>query len=156
MYYEFSDYRHIIKIVEVNKMIELRGHHLICRLGFRGMGYDEKFTKKMTQVVEILKNEPNTIIKIAGSTDDLCGSCPNKKNDRCFTGEKYDAEEQIQSMDDVVIKSLSLIVGENYTVSEINELTKEKFSISDFDKMCEGCSWRSYGYCEQGLKEIIY
>ena len=137
-------------------MIELRGHHLICRLGFRGMGYDEKFTIKMSEVVDILKNKPETVIKIAGSIDDLCSSCPNKSFEKCFTGENDDAEEQIQSMDKVVIEALSLTIGENYTANEINRLTKKYFSLKDFDRMCEGCSWRSYGYCEEGIKEIIY
>lgn len=136
-------------------MIELRGHHLICRLGFRGMGYDEKFVTKMTEIVDILKNKENTKIKIVKSVDDLCSNCPNKRADRCFTGDNEDAEEKIQSMDKIVIDSLGILVGEEYSAKEINRLTKENFTITDFNKLCDGCSWRHYGYCEDGINEII-
>lgn len=136
-------------------MIKLRGHHLICRLGFRGMGYDEIFTKKMSEIVDILNNKQETLIKIVESIDDLCLSCPNRKDDRCFTGKKEDAEEHIKFMDKVVIDSLSLEIGKVYSAYEINILTKKHFTIEAFDKLCNDCSWRSYSYCEDGIKQII-
>ena len=64
----------------------LRGHHLLCILGFRGLGYDEAFVANMTRVVGLIRKKPETVFTLTDSADILCATCP-----RCVNGRGGDS-----------------------------------------------------------------
>ena len=82
--------------------LTLRGHHLLCLKGFQGYGYDEEFTKNMTEI-NSKRKLPDTTISLIASADDICSCCPNLKNNLC---ENKSQNERIVKMDEEVLKKL--------------------------------------------------
>jgi len=135
-------------------MITLRGHHLICRLGFRGLGYSESFTKKMGLVVCELNN-PKAVIQVVAERDILCNSCPKIREGLCASDGNPIASGRIKCLDQMVMDVLGLMPYDTLTVSKLDRLVKERFTMSIFDVLCPHCRWRSYGYCAEGLATLL-
>lgn len=136
-------------------IMALRGHHLICQLGFRGMGYNQEFIDKMTEVVDLVKSNADLKIKVLNEQDVLCESCPNRLSRKCFSEIDETDDWRIKEMDNYVLHKLNLKAEEVYLVSEIVEKIKSNFSIEDLDILCQHCNWRQYGYCDEGLQTLI-
>lgn len=131
----------------------LRGHHLLCVHGFRGMGYSPDFIKKMGSVVEQIRDdEANFSIKVVAGLDETCGSCPYKGETACEASEG--SNEHVLSMDLKVIRHLGLIEGSYYKKSFLVKKTAEKVEPNDLDFLCKGCSWLSYGVCKEGISTL--
>lgn len=114
----------------------LRGHHLLCLKGFQGYGYDESFTKNMTDVNEKRKLS-DTIISLTNAPDDICRSCPNLKNDIC---KDKVHNEIIVSMDNEVLKKLD--ISKEHNSRELFEKIDEIFNTSEsVSKICFKCMW---------------
>lgn len=52
--------------------MKLRAHHLICLLGFRGLGYSPEFVENMARIADQLRSFPHTVIEIVRRPDDIC------------------------------------------------------------------------------------
>jgi hypothetical protein len=129
-------------------MYKLRGHHLFCLLGYRGMGYSEEYVENMTLLYQTLRENPKTLIEIVKGPDQLCERYPNSGTYHC-------QENNIYERDAVILEKMGLKVGQILNWEEI-ELRIQKFVIpSDLPIVCETCSWRSYGVCEEGIQEIL-
>ena len=50
----------------------LRAHHLICILGFRGLGYSKEYVANMSKIVGQLCSSPETLIQVVSKPDDIC------------------------------------------------------------------------------------
>lgn len=83
--------------------MKLRPHHLLCTQGFSGKGYDDNFVKNMLAITKYLRNNPNPIIEIVFSTDDICCCCPNKINEN-ICKDQY----KVNSFDEKVIKYFNI------------------------------------------------
>ncbi|MGN0177453.1 DUF1284 domain-containing protein [Methanobrevibacter sp.] len=113
----------------------LRGHHLLCLKGFQGYGYDEKFTKNLTNV-NLKRKSPDTIIQLTNTPDDICKDCPNLKNNVCI--DKIQ-NERIVFMDNEVLKHLDKKEYNSVELfEEINTIFNTKESISE---ICFKCMW---------------
>jgi uncharacterized protein len=131
----------------------LRGHHLLCIHGFKGMGYSPDFIKKMHEIVKDVRDENKDFtIKVAADFDDACMACPNRGQIECEAGQGANAH--VLSMDNKVIHHLGLNAGERYKKSELLQLTAKKVSPDDLDFLCAGCSWLRYGVCKEGIVEL--
>ena len=131
-------------------MITIRGHHLLCIHGFKGMGYSESFVKEMEKIVTLLREEPNNPmleVKVVKQLDDVCQGCPNNGKSHCLSDENH-----VTQMDQRVIKQLGIEAGHIYTKHELLLATQQKVEPSDLDYICEGCSWLSYGVCKEGIQ----
>lgn len=131
----------------------LRGHHLLCVHGFRGMGYSTEFVKKMESIVNEIR-DPNQdfLIKVVEAFDDACMSCPHRGLELCEASEG--SNDHVLSMDGKVLRHLGLIPGEGYLKSELLRLTAEKVEPEHLDYLCQDCSWLSYGVCKEGIAEL--
>lgn len=129
-------------------MYRLRGHHLFCLLGYRGMGYSQEYVKNMTQLHQTLRNKPSTKIHIVKGPDHLCEKYPN-------TGEYHCQDENIYERDAAILKKLGLKVGQIIAWGEIEKQIKHHVVPSDIQSVCDTCSWRTYGVCEEGVQEIL-
>lgn len=133
--------------------LSLRGHHLLCVHGFRGMGYSPDFVKKMGEIVEQIRDDQMDFpIKVVAALDDTCFTCPHKGKTTCEAS--VGSNEHVLTMDLNVIRHLGLIEGAVYKKSYLVKLTAEKVEPDDLDYICKGCSWLSYGVCKEGIADV--
>jgi hypothetical protein len=131
----------------------LRGHHLLCVHGFRGMGYSPAFVEKMTDIVAHVRNEQDDfMIKTVAAFDDACMACPHRGHTKCEASEG--SNEHVLSMDEKVLTHLGLEKERSYLKSELVALTAAKVTPDDLDYLCKGCSWLPYGVCKEGISEL--
>ncbi|MBO8162431.1 MAG: DUF1284 domain-containing protein [Brevibacillus sp.] len=135
------------------KPIVLRGHHLLCVHGFQGMGYSPAFIQKMDEIVKQIRDpKADFPIQVVRGFDDTCMVCPNKGSEKCEADPE--SEQHVQRLDRNVIDHLGLKEGETYLKSELIAITKERVEPAHLDRLCEGCSWLSYGVCKAGIEQL--
>ena len=64
-------------------MYKLRGHHLFCLLGYKGMGYSQEYVENMTKLHQSLRDEPETWVQLIEGPDQLCEKYPNSGEYHC-------------------------------------------------------------------------
>ena len=133
--------------------MRLRAHHLLCILGFRGLGYDEKFIQGMKRVVQRIKEYPGLKIEVIERCDDICTACPFNVEGSC-KNEVMGSEEAVRRKDREVAERLELKEREKYSIKEILNLIKKKIKPDDLSAICGNCPWLRMRYCEEGLKMI--
>lgn len=129
-------------------MYMLRGHHLFCLLGYRGMGYSKEYAENMTRLHQTLRNNPKTMIKLVNGPDQLCEKYPN-------TAEYHCQNDEIYERDAAILSKLGLKIGQILSWTEIESHVRNYIVPSDIQTICVTCSWRAYGVCEEGIKESI-
>nr|WP_246017779.1 DUF1284 domain-containing protein [Mesobacillus subterraneus] len=131
----------------------MRGHHLLCVHGFRGMGYSPEFVRKMESIVEGIRDpDQDFYIKVVAAFDDACMACPHRGREICEASEG--SNEHVLSMDGKVIHHLGLVPGESYLKSDLLKMTAEKVKPDDLEYLCKNCSWLSYGVCKEGIAQL--
>jgi hypothetical protein len=131
----------------------LRGHHLLCVHGFRGMGYSPEFVDRMTDIVKVVRNEhTDPLIKVVAAFDHACMACPHRGKTRCEASEG--SQEHVLSMDERVIRHLGLEKDKSYRKSFLVDLTAARVTPDDLDYLCKGCSWLSLGVCKEGIANL--
>lgn len=133
--------------------MRLRAHHLLCILGFRGLGYDEKFIQEMERVVQRIKEHPDLEIEVIKECDDICSACPFNVEGFC-KNEAIGGEEKVKEKDRRIAEKLDFEIKNLVTIKEILNLIKEKIKPSDLSIICGDCPWLKMGYCEEGLIKI--
>ncbi|MFJ5717589.1 DUF1284 domain-containing protein [Neobacillus sp. NPDC093127] len=128
-------------------MFKLRGHHLFCLLRYRGMGYSQEYVENMTRMHQILRNNPKMLIQLVKGPDQLCEKYPN-------SGEYHCQNDQIYERDAVILDKMNLKIGQILKWDDIESRIRKHVVPSDIQVVCEACSWRSYGVCEEGIREI--
>lgn len=128
-------------------MIHLRGHHLFCLLGYRGMGYSPEYVRNMTKIHQMLRNNPKTWIKIVNGPDHLCDKFPPTEEYHCENPNIYDR-------DAAILAKMNLEIGQVLKWEEIESRISTHIASSDIQVVCETCTWRSLGVCEEGIEEI--
>jgi hypothetical protein len=128
-------------------MIALRGHHLLCLIGYRGMGYSPEFAENMTRVHRSLRQTPDTEIMLVEGPDDLCKKFPDNQTYHC-------EDVNIDQRDRAILVKLGLQVGQGIRWRELQQQISENVVTSDIAHLCHTCSWRAYGVCEEGLVRI--
>ncbi|WP_077619317.1 DUF1284 domain-containing protein [Bacillus sinesaloumensis] len=129
-------------------MYKLRGHHLFCLLGYRGMGYSREYVENMTIIHQTLRNNPKTLVKIVNGPDHLCEKYPN-------TGEYHCQNASIYERDANILKKVGLRIGQIMRWEDIESLIQKNVIPTDIQSVCESCSWRTYGVCEEGVQDVI-
>ncbi|ARK22021.1 DUF1284 domain-containing protein [Sporosarcina ureae] len=129
-------------------MIKLRGHHIFCLLGYRGMGYSEEYTANMTNIHDELRERPDTFIQIMKGPDYLCAKFPE--------GQPYHCEDDgIYVRDSEILHKLGLKVSDVLPWREVERRIRVHVVPEDIAVVCETCSWRSYGFCQEGVASVI-
>ncbi|WLD93900.1 DUF1284 domain-containing protein [Alkalihalobacillus sp. AL-G] len=129
-------------------MYKLRGHHLFCLLGYRGMGYSKQYVENMTRIHQTLRENPKTWIQLVNGPDQLCDKYPN-------SGEYHCQDNTIYERDEAILEKLGLGIGQILKWEEIESCIRKHVVSSDIQSVCENCSWRSYGVCEEGIQDIL-
>jgi hypothetical protein len=128
-------------------MYKLRGHHLFCLLGYRGMGYSQEYVENMTRLHQTLRDNPKTLIQLVLGPDQLCEKYPN-------SGVYHCQNDNIYKRDAAILKKMELKIGQILKWEDIESRIRKHITPSDIQFVCATCSWRSYGVCEEGIQEI--
>ncbi|MEH7300077.1 DUF1284 domain-containing protein [Neobacillus drentensis] len=129
-------------------MYKLRGHHLFCLLGYRGMGYSQEYVENMTRLHQTLRENPKTLIQLVKGPDQLCEKYPNTGDYHCQDANLYDR-------DAVILEKMDLLIGQILKWEDIESRIKKHVIPTDIQTVCETCHWRTYGVCEEGIQEIL-
>ncbi|WAM31623.1 DUF1284 domain-containing protein [Caldicellulosiruptor naganoensis] len=130
-------------------MIKLRFHHLLCFLGFRGLGYNKEFVENFKKVYEKVFTENQKVV-LATYPDVICQRCPRLVDGSCT------AEEKVKNFDIKLMEFLcknGISNFDNVLPSEIYKVIK-KLSIQEFESICRSCEWFKFGYCKEGLLKL--
>ncbi|RAP78036.1 DUF1284 domain-containing protein [Paenibacillus montanisoli] len=127
--------------------IRLRGHHLLCLLGYRGMGYSAGFTANMTRVYNELRERPETPIEIVKGPDALCACFPADVEPHC-------RNDSVAKHDERILQKLGYGYGMVLPWSEVIARVRDNVVPEDINTLCYTCQWRSYGVCEAGVRLI--
>ena len=138
---------HVLKSKGTGLMFRLRGHHLLCLLGYHGIGYSEEFTTNMTLLHQTLRVYPQTEILIVMGPDDLCAKYPTTQIYHC-------QDANIHTRDAAILAKLQLQIGEQLPWIEIHNRIARSINPIDIGSLCSTCSWRSDGVCEDGILEV--
>lgn len=127
-------------------MIKLRGHHLLCMLTYKGMGYTPAFIERFDDIVARL-NQGETIEIITGP-DDLCTAldtpCPaaHWTSSCCSADTKNRDDHAIR----LITEQLGIILREGSFFSPDTKTIKrlrEAFTRGTLRPACTDCNWAS-------------
>jgi hypothetical protein len=127
--------------------IRLRGHHLLCLLGFRGMGYSDDFCSNMKIIYETLRTEPETIVEIIEGPDDICRAYPPDKPGHC--------DGTVYELDGKILRQLGLAPGSIGSWRDICARIADRVAPTDIALLCTTCPWEKYGVCRKGVGLIV-
>lgn len=131
-------------------MVNLRGHHLLCLHGFRGLGYSPEFVENMRQVHDLLRESPETEVKVLTSPDDICSACPHLAHGNCAKNGD-ESERRISDKDSEILGRLTLSPGSVLSAYKLFSLATEEFG-GRMEEVCSSCSWFPMGWCEEGIR----
>ena len=137
---------------ELAHPIKIRGHHLLCLLGFRGLGYSREFVETMGKVLKEFHSNTALPITVVTECDIICGSCPHNKGGACRKRE--DSARRVKSKDAMLLKKLDFPANTETTSGEAWRRVKERVSAEDLAAMCRRCKWLGLGYCQEGLAKL--
>jgi len=132
----------------------IRGHHLICQLGFKGKGYSREFVDNMSKVLNDLRKDRLALVMIVDKPDNICKYCPNLFQDQCFSDDKMSSEKRIKKMDQFVIKTLQININTPYYWQDIQNKIAENFTLHHMDILCKNCQWYKLQFCKEGLRNL--
>lgn len=130
----------------------LRGHHLLCLYGFRGLGYRDAFVKNLAALLGAVRERPEQLLEALDKPDDICGACPHMQDGRC-TKKGKESEHNVAEHDREVLRLLGITPGHALPARQIFALVEQRILPEDLRVLCKGCQWLSLGYCEEGLSE---
>ena len=137
---------------ELAHPLKIRSHHLLCILGFRGLGYSREFVSNMRKVVGKLRSDPSFPIILVVGCDAICVSCPHNKEGKCLR--KANSEVDVPIQDSELLRRLGLEAGSQMPAAEAWEEVKEKLAPEDLTEICGDCEWLGLGYCAEGLERL--
>jgi len=126
-------------------MIEVRPHHLLCLLGWRGHGYDKAFSDNFNRLADELKTAG--VIRIIDGRDDICAACPKLENSDCRDGSPGDIDSRL-------LERLKISVDRVYEIAWLNSRIKKMVRSEDLNDICSGCSWLERGWCASALNGL--
>ncbi len=137
---------------ELAHPLRIRAHHLLCFLGFRGLGYSPEFAEKMGTVAKELHSNSTFPIIVLAECDVICSSCPHNKGNKCR--KKRNSESRVKIKDLEVLRRLGLQVEEQVPVAKACERVGEKVTAKDPAEICSKCEWLELGYCAEGPERL--
>jgi hypothetical protein len=111
------------------------------------MGYSEEYVENMTSLHQTLRENPETFIQLVKGPDQLCEKYPNSGTYHC-------ENDPIYERDAAILEKLGLEIGQILKWEEVETRIQKLAVPADIQLVCETCSWRSYGVCEEGIQEI--
>jgi uncharacterized protein len=131
--------------------VQLRGHHFLCILTYRGKGYTERFVARMTALVEAI-NDGMPVVLMSGP-DDICAGLSQK----CREDASHDClAAEIRELDRMAASALNKVLRRDLSVaaplgrSDV-ELLRKAYASGSIRAVCNGCSWKDF--CDEIVAE---
>ncbi|MCL0038154.1 DUF1284 domain-containing protein [Thermodesulfovibrionales bacterium] len=121
--------------------LEIRAHHLLCLLNFRGLGYSDEFVQNIRRV-SAAAFAGGTVLRVVDRCDAICVSCPHKKGSEC--AKREDSVLKVQKQDQMITIRLGITIGDELGSEDIWTLVKDKICPLDLHWLCHGCEWLAY------------
>ena len=137
---------------EVAPPLKIRAHHLLCLLGFRGLGYSQEFIVKMGKLAKELRTDATFPITVVAECDIICASCPHNKDNKCLR--KADSESKVKTRDLEVLRRLGFEAGMQMPAGKAWTRIRERLTLENVAEICRGCEWLELGYCAESLKRL--
>ena len=141
-------------IDEMDEIIKLRPHHLLCTQGYSGKGYSDDFVSNMDNVTKKLRSDPNALVEIVFSTDILCNDCPSK-----LSGGTCISEDKVLRFDKGVINVLELdegVYSYQELISRLDEYLSSGIEDEHLKAICGDCEWYPVSSCWKNIKKKRY
>ena len=136
-----------------DEFLPIRGHHLLCMLGFKGMGYSDDFIRNMQLVVDRVTRHPETVLALTTECDAICRACPFQKNGRC--AKPKEGKRRPGDADRALLTHIGLTPNTRIAAGEAYRLVAASLDVADLGTLfCAGCGWRRHGFCATGLGEL--
>jgi len=133
--------------------ITIRGHHLLCMLGFEGRGYSRAFTRNLERITRLLSRSGDMKIVLSASCDSICAACPHSDCQVC--AKPGGAAEKVAALDGSVLARIDMPAGTTATVREVYRRVAEGICEDDIGTdLCADCEWLYLGSCVSGLARL--
>jgi uncharacterized protein len=127
--------------------VRLRGHHFLCMLTYRGLGYSAEFTTNMSAKIAHIKTGASVVL--VEGPDDICAGMSKA----CTHATGHDCRMADILMMDITARhaveaalNRDLTLRAPVTPAEVNHL-RIAFASGQLRKACDGCSW--FEMCNQ-------
>jgi uncharacterized protein len=121
--------------------VHLRGHHFLCMLTFRGLGYSAEFTANMAAKIMLIKT--GAPVTLVNGPDDICAgmtkACINATGHDCQMADIIDMDKTARFAVEAVLNR-NLEFGSPISSKDLKKL-RVAFSQGSIRKACIGCSW---------------
>lgn len=132
--------------------MEIRGHHLLCLIGFRGRGYGPAFIERMVEAQAALVSGGEARLTLVDKADAVCSACPYQTEEACR--QSAGSEDRLRAKDRAVLELLGVAPGDRLSADTVMELLRNQAAGLDLGLLCSGCEWLSLGHCEEGLAAL--
>lgn len=133
----------------MGKIIEIRAHHFMCLPGYKGYNYGDKIKNNWDNVSRLIKEYPETPVKIINGPDTLCIDCPHNAENKNTCKKGF-----VNNLDETVKKLLGIKVSEVYTYAELDKKIHELLDPQKHAEICGDCMWRAYGLCKDTFEKV--
>lgn len=113
--------------------LPLRPHHSLCLQNFSGEGYSSAFTLSMARIRDCLMKDPERKVHLTLKCDRICGTCPHRKGDACFSPKPSLYDQNLLSM-------TGLSPGQILSWKELLALTVP-LNRARLRECCPDCQW---------------
>lgn len=121
--------------------IRLRGHHLLCLLTYKGLGYSPAFVEGMTATAKALA--AGATAEIIEGADDICAPlCREEDHPHCH-------EATVPERDRQALTLVSTILGRDVAVGDrfafdapLRRRLREAYAAGAFAGACALCEWQ--------------
>jgi hypothetical protein len=122
----------------------IRAHHLLCRLGFRGLGYSDAFAANMAAVLRTLDGAPEARVAVTDAPDAICAAFPAGQPRHCEGPE-------VIARDRHVLARIGVAAGHALPWAQLRRRVAGAFAPDDLPRLCATCGWLPLGYCADGV-----
>lgn len=124
--------------------VQLRGHHFLCILTYRGYGYTPAFVKNMSSIVaDIANGRP---VRLIDGPDDICGGLTSADRLLC----NHDCSKaETRQIDRLAVESIGGILPVATSSPLIIdaasvEVMRQAFAGQSIRPACRRCSWSEF------------
>ena len=125
----------------------VRAHHLLCSLGFRGLGYSPAFAENMAAVLRAWDAAPESPVAVTEAPDVICAAFPPDQPGHC-------GDAEVIARDRRVLQAIGLPSGSVRSWADLRLRVRRAFAPGDLATLCATCPWLPLGHCADGLARL--